>query len=219
MTACATCEYASGTLCLIRVALMNCSSRARRRPSPARGTLPPDSERASDDDRGDRGQLEQLADRGRVSGLEPCGGEDAGERGKHAGDHVGRQQHPADREAGELGGASVTADGDELAAVRRAADHEPHGHRNRRRDQHDPRQIDDRAGAQRQERVVADRLQLPVSKHQRHPSTGDEHRQGGDDRLHPDEGDHRPVERSGEQPDEHRDDHRRRSDRSRCRGG
>ena len=78
-----------GRSCLMSVAVSSCISSA-----PA--TVPSDADPAAgqrgaaDHDRGDRGQLHQVPERRRVAGLQPRGGEDAGDRGEHARSDVRR---------------------------------------------------------------------------------------------------------------------------------
>ncbi|ESQ05966.1 transposase [Streptomyces sp. PVA_94-07] len=79
---------------------------------------------AADDDRGDGGELHQGAERGRVAGGEPGGGEDAGQRREGAAEDVDAGQDAFDGESGEDGGLAVAADGDDLAAGGGAGDQE-----------------------------------------------------------------------------------------------
>ena len=58
---------------------------------------------AADHHRGDRGELDQQADRGGVAGLDAGHREHAGDRGEHRADHVHGDQHPLDRQTGQLG--------------------------------------------------------------------------------------------------------------------
>ena len=61
---------------------------------------------AADDHRGDRVELGQVA-RGRRAGVEPARGDDRGDAGQQAAQHVDRDQHRPHRDAGASGGLGI----------------------------------------------------------------------------------------------------------------
>ncbi len=112
----------SGRSCLTRVARSSCISTApatvpSTRTEPPLSGVPPTTTAVM-------AELHQGAERGRVAGGEPGGGEDAGQRREGAAEDVDAGQDAFDGESGEDGGLAVAADGDDLAAEGGAGDQE-----------------------------------------------------------------------------------------------
>ena len=126
----------SGRSCLINVARTSCMSttpmtvpRTRTRP-PVSGVPPTTTAVIAESSMSSPMSAGSLA-------ASLGGGQHARDRREHAADRVDADQHPVDRQSGEVGGPAVAADGDQLPPERRAVDQHGDQDREYHGDHHD----------------------------------------------------------------------------------
>src|SRR6185312_14668342 len=118
-------------------------------------------QRASDDDRGDRVQLVQVAV-GAGAGGRPGHDHHRGDAAAQPRDHVEQGGVPADVDAGEAGRLGVAADGERSAAERAAVEHQPADHDDGGEDVDQQRDAEHVGGGDVVDRGHRDQLGAPV---------------------------------------------------------